>query len=597
MVLYLPGVNTPVRRRTPSAAALGFDSIPLSTADRIEVADGYSVDVLLKWGDPLLAGAPPFDPTRQSAGAQALQFGYNADFVGFLPLPRGGTSSHHGLLVVNHEYTNPELMFADYDPLAPTRPQVDVQLAAHGMSILEVRCDETGWAIVPDSPYARRITGFSPMLVTGPAAGHHLLQTDADPSGRHVLGTLANCSAGRTPWGTILSGEENWHLYFANRDAIMTEGVLRVHARYGMIREATSFGFERYYERFDMGVEPHEPFRFGWVVEVDPFDPTWTPRKRTALGRFRREGAACTVATDGQLVLYSADDIVFEYIYKFVTDGRVDAGDRSRNRDLLDEGTLYVARFAPDGTGLWIPLVYGTGPFVEENGFLSQADVVAKTLQAADLAHGTRMDRPEDIRVSPTSGTLYVTLTNNSLRGGDGYLRPDPANPRPLNHHGHILEIRELLGDHAAGRFEWDIFILCGDPDDPDTYFAGFAKDGVSAISCPDNLTFDRMGNLWVATDGQPRTLAANDALYAVPVTGPERGRVRRFLSSVPGSEVCSPEFTPDNRSLFLSVQHPGEGSALPDTTSRWPDGTIPRPGVVVVQASDGRPIGTNSAP
>jgi secreted PhoX family phosphatase len=484
-------------------------------------------------------------------------------------------------------------MFPGYSLETLSRAQADLQIAAHGLSVLEVRQDTAGvWTVVDGSPFARRITGATPCVVTGPAAGHRWLRTRADPTGRQVVGTIANCSAGKTPWGTVLCGEENWHLYFGNRDRILDEKVLLAHARYGVPRQVSNLGWERFHERFDLGVEPHEPFRFGWAVEVDPFDPDWAPRKRTALGRFRREAAASTVAPTGQVVLYSGDDILYEYIYKFVTREPARPGGRDANDGLLDDGTLYVARFFFDGTGVWHPLRHGVGPLTVDSGFADQADVLIRTAAAADAWNATKMDRPEDIRVSPKDGTVFVALTNNPLRGTAGSLPPDGANPRPRNTHGHIVEIHEAGGNHASTAFRWRIFLLCGDPDDPSTYFAGFPKDRVSAISCPDNLTFDVAGNLWIATDGQPRTLATNDGLYAVPVAGPERGWVRRFFSGVPGSEICSPEFTPDNRTLFLAVQHPGEGTTLDAPSSRWPFGDLPRPAVVAIQEDSGGQIG-----
>ncbi len=340
-----------------------------------------------------------------------------------------------------------------------------------------------------------------------------------------------------------------------------------------------------------MSREPNEPFRFGWVVEVDPYDPTFVPRKRTALGRFRHEGATVVVARDGRVVVYSGDDARFEYVYKFVSSKPYRPTDRDHNLTLLDEGTLYVAKFHPDGTGEWLPLVFGHGPLTPENGFHSQADVLLNTRGAADLLGATKMDRPEDIEASPVTGTVYVVCTNNTRRTAS---QVDPANPRPINRHGHVLELFEAGGDHAATHFRWQIFLLCGNPRDPDTYFAGYPKEKVSPISCPDNIVFDRAGNLWIATDGQPRTLGYNDALHVVPVAGPERGRVRQFLSGPIGCEICGPEFTPDFRTLFVAIQHPGEGSPLAQTPSRWPDGVLPpRPSVVAVRHREGSEIGT----
>jgi len=596
VVVYLPALHGGRPNPAPPPfQGLTFDPIPPHHADALAVAAGHRADVLLAWGDPVLPGAPPFDPAALTAEAQATQFGYNCDYVGFMPLPRGSRTAGHGLLVVNHEYTNPELMFRDYDPARRTRRQVDVELAAHGMSIVEVFRDRGGrWRVRRESPYNRRITATTPTLVTGPAAGDSLLRTGADPTGRRVVGTLANCSAGQTPWGTILTAEENFHQYFGQRQALPeNDPRFWMHLRYGIEREGSAFGFEQVYDRFHLGREPNEAFRFGWVMEVDPYDATWTPRKRTALGRLRREGATSTVAPGGQVVLYSGDDIIFEYVYKFVTAGTYDPAHRDANRDLLDGGTLYAARFNADGSGDWLPLVYGRGPLVPESGFHSQAHVVIQTVRAADLVGATKMDRPEDIEVHPLTGKVYLALTRNPERGATGTPAPDPANPRAANAYGHIIELDEAGGDHAATRFAWRIFILCGDPGDPSTYYAGFPKDRVSAIACPDNLTFDPNGNLWVATDGQPAALDMNDALYAIPTEGPERGRARRFLAGVPGAEITGPQFNPAGDALFVSVQHPGEGGTLAAPLSRWPDGAQPpRPAVVAIQAEDGSPVG-----
>ncbi len=598
-LLYFPIVQTKRHVPVPPAAqGLGFTPIPPHTADTLAVAPGYRAEVLLAWGDPIVPGAPPFDRERPTPEAQALQFGYNADYVGFMPLPRGSLTPDHGLLVVNHEFTNPELMYREFDLKNISPRKVAVQLEAVGLSIVEIFSDQDGrWQVRRDSPYNRRITGSTPAELTGPALGHPWLRTRADPSGRLVLGTLANCSAGKTPWGTVLSAEENFQDCFGElmtMDSADPRGWN--HARFKVMPEATKFGFEQVYERFHVGKEPNEPFRFGWVVEVDPYDPTWVPRKRTALGRFRHEGAASVVANTGHVVFYSGDDAIFEYVYKFVTAGVYKPRDRAANRDLLDSGTLYVARFDPDGTGVWLPLWYGTGPLNRGNGFSSQADVLIRTVAAADWLGATRMDRPEDIEVNPATGKVYIALTRNPERGVEGERKypPDPANPRARNNWGHVIELVEG-GSHIATRFTWRIFLLCGDPADPSTYFAGYPKDRVSAISGPDNLTFDLHGNLWIATDGQRQYLGGiNEGLYAVPTEGPERGHVQRFFSGVPGAEITGPEFNPTGDTLFVAVQHPGEDGTWSAPLSHWPDGRQPaRPSVVVIQAEDGRRVGS----
>jgi len=602
---------------TPEAATattLSFEPIALDEQDEILVATGHRVTPFLRWGDPLFADAPELDLANQTADSQAQQFGYNCDWIGFLPLPQGSTTSDHGLLVVNHEYTNPELMFPGYlipNPAAaaatpeaetdipaflasPTKEIVDVELEAHGLSIVEIRRSDAGeWEVVRDSEYNRRITATTPMTLVGPAAGADLLKTADDATGAEVLGTLNNCAGGTTPWDTIISGEENFQQYFANLGMLAEDDPIRVmHDRYGLTEEASERLWEQFYDRFDLSKAPNEPFRFGWGVEIDPFDPASTPKKRTALGRNKHEGHTSVVAPGGQVAIYSGDDERFDYAYKFVTTGSYNPDDRAANMDLLDEGTLYVAKFNDDGTGEWISLIQGEGELTEANGFASQADILINTRLAGDAVGATKMDRPEDFETNPINKKVYLALTNNSRRSLE---ETDKANPRAENLHGHIIEISEAGDDHAATSFAWDIFILAGDPAQGSTYFAGYDSELVSPFSAPDNIAFDASGNLWLSTDGMPRNLPGNDGLFAVPTDGEERGYVRQFFSSVPGAEVSGPEFTPDNTSLFASIQHPGEGGSFDEPVSLWPDGEgTARPTVVVIQADSGGRIGAS---
>jgi secreted PhoX family phosphatase len=301
----------------------------------------------------------------------------------------------------------------------PTQEMVDVELAAHGLSVVEVRRGGAGeWEVVRDSQYNRRFTGTTPMEIRGPAAGSDLVRTGADPAGTTVLGTLNNCSAGTTPWGTVVSGEENFHQYFANLARIAEDDPIRgLHERFGIPEEGSERQWERFHDRFDLAKEPNEAFRFGWAVEVDPYDPASTPKKRTTLGRYKHEAITSVVAPDGRVAFYSGDDQTFEYVYKFVSAGRYDPDDRAANLDLLDEGTLYVARFNDDGSGEWMPLVHGEGPLTEANGFGSQAEVLINARGAGDLLGATKMDRPEDMEPNPVNGRVYINLTNNVDRG------------------------------------------------------------------------------------------------------------------------------------------------------------------------------------
>lgn len=580
----------------PLARPLGFQAIePQPTdVDEIVLPDGYKYEVLLRWGDPLMPDAPEFDVDNQTPEAQAQQFGIDNDMIAFFPLPEGSDSSDHGILVVNHEYSSPDLMFRDYDfEAGPTQEQVDIELAAHGVTVVEIKREDGKWGYDKTSSYNRRITATTEVEITGPAAGHELLQTSEDSTGTKVSGTMNNCAGGWTPWGTYLTAEENFHQYFSNLDDVADDNPVKaIHERYGLPTGASDLQWNKYYDRFDLGKEPNEPNRYGWVVEIDPYTPDSTPKKRTALGRFRHEAATTVVAPDDRVVCYTGDDARFEYVYKFITDGTFDPNDREANMDLLDSGTLYVAKFNDDGSGEWMPLIQGEGPLTADNGFETQADVLIKTRLAADLLEATPMDRPEDVETNPVNKKVYIMLTNNTKREPSD---ENAANPRPENATGHVIELTENGDDHSALKFEWEILLLCGKPDADDTYFAGYDKTKVSPIACPDNCTFDNAGNLWIATDGQGKdsTIASNDALHMVPVEGDERGHVQQFFSSVAGSETCGPLFTPDNTTLFIAVQHPGEGGTFDDPVSTWPDGKAPaRASVIVIQAEDGGPIG-----
>ncbi|MDJ1156731.1 PhoX family phosphatase [Chelatococcus sp. SYSU_G07232] len=581
--------------------AFNFKEIAAGSDETHHVAEGYDADVLIRWGDPVLADAPAFDPAKQTAAAQRHQFGYNNDFVGFIPLDG---SSEHGLLVVNHEYTNEELMFPgigrqdtkDAGFARMTRDLVDIEMAAHGGSILEVRRIAGKWQVVKGSKYARRITADTEMEITGPAAGHERMKTPSDPSGRKVLGMLNNCAGGVTPWGTWLTCEENFNGYFWGKaDGHPEAAALK---RYGVPGNWYNWG--QYHDRFDVTKEPNESNRFGWVVEIDPFDPNSVPKKRTALGRFKHEGAANIISRDGRFVIYQGDDERFDYVYKFVTEAKVDLQNRAANRDILDRGTLYVAKYKADGTGEWLPLVHGQGPLTEANGFRSQADVVIEARRAADLLGATKMDRPEDVEANPKTDKVYVMLTNNTRRKND---QVDAANPRADNAFGHIIEMLPNGRDHAATTFTWEILVKCGDPSIAAvgaTFSSATTKDGWFGM--PDNCAVDNAGRLWIATDGNsPKATGRGDGLWALETEGEGRGTSRHFFRVPAGAEMCGPCFTPDDETLFLAVQHPGESeddkvaATFEQPSTRWPDfkeGMPPRPAIVVVTRRGGGKIG-----
>jgi hypothetical protein len=566
-----------------------FQPIGKHTDDWLAVSPGFRADVLIRWGDPLFKDAPAWSLDAQTGEAQSRQFGFANDFTAYLPLPAGSQESGRGLLWANHESAASVLMHPTYDPARPTRQQVDVEIAAIGGSVVEVWRGPYGWRCNESSRFNRRITMNTPIQITGPAAEHEWMRTNSDPSGTVVLGMLTNCAGGVTPWGTVLSGEEGFQGYFANLEALpANDPRRRAHARYGVTPKDSARRWERYYDRFDVGKEPNEPFRFGWVTENDPYDPTAMPAKRTALGRIKHEGAVTVTAPDGRVVVYSGDDERFEMIYKFVSARPWDPQNRRANWGLLDEGTLYVARFDADGGGEWLPLIFGQGRLTSANGFSSQADVLIRTREAAALVGGTPMDRPEDVEVSPVTGKVYAALTGNDQRGGNNRPAADAANPRSNNRFGHVIEWTEAGGDPTAMRFAWEIFLLCGDPKDEGTYFGGYAKEGVSPIATPDNFVFDKSGVLWIATDGMRDVLNLNDGLFAVPVEGPERGRVRQFLGVPAGGEPTGPSLTPDNGTLFLSIQHPGQTSPPGPPSHGWPDELgWARPSVVTITPAD----------
>jgi secreted PhoX family phosphatase len=580
---------------------LDFEPVAPNTEDQVSIPDGYEQQVVIAWGDPVLDGAPEFDPEDQTPEAQAGQFGYNNDYAALLPHP---DSRRRKVLVANHEYTSESMMFPDYDADAPTREQVETAWAAHGLTVVALDEDRRTGELTPrvGDGLNRRITATTPFTVTGPAAGSDLLKTGADPEGTTVLGTLNNCAGGTTPWGTILSGEENFNQYFANFDGIADADERARLARYGFGGGASERKWEQYDPRFDLLQEPNEPHRFGWIVELDPYDPDWAPRKRTALGRFKHEGAGPRVTRDGRVVVYMGDDERFDYFYKFVSDKKMKTGSsrraREHNRTLLDEGTLYVAKFNGDsadeidgsgalpedgrfdGGGEWIRLAANDKSYVD--GFTAE-EVYVFTRQAADAVGATKMDRPEDVEPSPKTGKVYVALTNNTQRGTAGKAAADEANPRNANKHGHVLELVEKHDDPTATKFGWNLLLVCGDPEDPSTYFGGFPKDEVSPISCPDNVAFDPYGNLWISTDGN--ALGNNDGLFAVPLEGSHRGQVKQFLTVPRGAETCGPVV--QERHVLVAAQHPGEidGASFENPLSEWPDGPgrIPRPAVVNV--------------
>ena len=587
----------------PARGSATFARIAPSTADTIRVPEGYRVEVLFRWGDPVGAahlptGEPAFKrDASNTSSEQELQAGMHHDGMHFFPLASHPRESPRGLLAINHEYTDDGLLHVgginDWSRAKVTKSQ-----AAHGVSVVEVALIGGDWRMVRPSNFARRITANTPMQIGGPVAGSHWVKTAA-ANGDTVLGTIANCAQGFTPWGTYLTCEENWHGYFNQPNALSAH-----EKRYGIAARKSGYRWWQFDARFDVSKNPNEPNRFGWVVEIDPFDPQSIPVKRTAMGRMKHESAMQSIAADGRVVFYMGDDEAFEYIYKFVSRDAWNPQNRAANHDLLDHGTLYVARFDANGTGTWLPLVVNQGPLTATNGFSSQADVLVMTRQAADLLGATKMDRPEWIAVHPDTKEVYCNLTNNTQRGKPGKPATDAANPRADNAFGHIVRWREAGNDPAAREFVWDIFVLAGNNDSASTNTRGNINGDL--FGSPDGLWFDAQGRLWIETDVSPGNMNKGD--YAqignnqLLVADVATGEIKRFLTGPVACEITGITSTPDGRHLFINIQHPGETPGErsdpnhPMRYSRWPDGPHggrPRSATIVIRRDDGGVVGT----
>jgi len=582
-----------------ASVALGFTSVPPSTADKVIVPGGYTATPLVPWGEAVgIAGNMPAwkADASNSAAEQAVQMGQHHDGLHYYALD----GSSRGLLVMNHEYVDDGLLhpggLADWSAEKVAKSQ-----ASHGISVTEIGFKDRAWQMVRPSRYARRITAQTPCSVGGPAAGHALMKTSADPGGRRVLGTFANCASSKTPWGTYLAGEENFQDYFATADTPTA------HERRFGLKKTSWYRWNEFDSRFDTVRNPNEPNRFGWIVEVDPMDPTSTPVKRTALGRAAHEGAWVAVSKDGRAVVYSGEDSRFEYLYKFVSRDRIAPAGNGKtaaqaNAELLDHGTLYVARFDADGTGRWLPVGHGQGPLTPANGFADQGEVLIKTRQASDLLGATKMDRPEWLAIDARAGWVYTSLTNNSNRGVGGNPGVDAANPRANNVMGQIIRWRDR-GDFSADTFEWNHLLLAGDPANERAEAKGNIKG--DAFACPDTLAFDARGVLWIGCDIGPTSLnkgemarLGNNQLMAC---NPATGEVRRFLTGPVNCELTGATWAPDGCTMFVNIQHPGEAPSErsnpeePRRFSNWPDFSPvgrPRSATVAIRRLDGGVIG-----
>jgi secreted PhoX family phosphatase len=572
--------ETPAPPPPSGSPLLGFEPIPPGRADAIVVPPGYTADVIIPWGQPILSSGPAWKKdASNSAADQAQQIGMGHDGMYFFPSGAGG------LLVLNHEYADELLLFPD-GAANLTREKVNKSLAAHGVSVMAVALVDGAWRAV-DSPQNRRITGATPMRFSGPvSAGHPALAANTPP-----MGTLNNCANGHTPWGTYLTCEENWDGYFGTGASI---NLTPAEERFGLRKDGRAW--HTVDRRFDLAANRKEPNRFGWVVEIDPNDPQSVPVKRTALGRMKHETAAVTEGRGGRIVVYTGDDQNGEHLYKFVgTDRWRDV--RTRGQSPLDHGVLHVARFDERG-GTWVPLVHGQEPLTTANKWIDQADLLLRTRQAAGEVGATKLDRPEWVAVSPVSGDVFVTLTN----GSSG---PNPINPRKPNPYGQIVRIRDRDGDHEATTFDWDIFVLAGDP----KYDQSVKLEEADVFGSPDGLAIDPDGRLWIATDVSNSQLLRADKGYdrignnQVLAADPATGEIRRFLTGPPGCEITGITFTPDQQTMFLNIQHPGEATeslgqptpANPRVVSNWPDfdpAGRPRAATVVVRKTGGGKIG-----
>lgn len=499
VIALLPSCSEEEQAAQQGAAALpGFTPKALqpSLKDDLLLAEGFEYDVLVSWGDAL---------------SEQEQFGFNNDFTAFIPLEK----ENEGILWVNHEYTHPLFVSGHQKGQEKSKEQVEKEMYSVGGSLLRVRKEKGKWKLVPNDAFNRRITAKTMIPFEW---------DEAIMGATEGMGTLANCSGGVTPWGTILTCEENYDSFYGERNYETGE------------REASHYGWEQYYD--------NPPEHYGWVVEVNP--KTGAAKKLVALGRCAHECATVAELEDGRLVVYTGDDANDECLYKFV-------GSKPGS---LKEGVLYVANMERQE---WIALDWATQPKLQEQ-FKSQTEVLIRLREAAKLMGGTPLARPEDIEIDPLSGAVFVSLTNNKPK---------------QNYFGEILKLEEK--DKSSTQLQASTFLAGGEE-------TGFA--------CPDNLAFDRKGNLWFTSDisgsaigKAPYTAFKNNGLYLVPTSGERAGEVIQIASAPKEAELTGPYFAPDGETLFLSVQHPGEGTKdLAQPSSTWPTGQQPKPSVVAIQ-------------
>ncbi len=559
-----------------------FDAVAANTLDTITVPASFQWQVLVRWGDPLWSDGKEFDRDSLTAATQMRGFGDNNDGMDLF------ADGNRQILVANNEYTNRRIMYGNRLSQAPeTVDDVHKGKAAHGISVMEVRQRGNTWSVVQDSPYNRRITADSDMEITGPAAGHDLLKTAADPSGTRSLGTWSNCGNGRTPWGTYLACEENFNSYFSSSDPqFIIPDALK---RYSIAHNDWGYGWASFDERFDISRHPNEPNRAGYVVEIDPLDANSVPKKRTALGRIKHENAEVVVNSDGRVIVYMGDDEPGEFLYKYISDGvYVEGGETGH---LLSSGTLYAARFDEDGSGRWLALT------PETTGMKDRGEIAVHTRLAGSKVGATTMDRPEWVATNPAKAELYCALTKNKKRGiepnkGGDAMPVGGPNPRQANKYGQIVRWRPQGGDHSADRFDWDLFVLAGNPEVHSDARAGSKNiNAGNMFNAPDGITFDDNGLLWIRTDGKYSNKmdfagqGNNQMLVGDPITG----EIRRFMVGPNECEISGLCWSGDRKTMFVGIQHPGEKGG-----SHFPDGgnSVPRSAIIAVRRNDGGRIG-----
>ena len=666
-LINLAGCATPGAASAP--ASLSFAPVAATKADTVTVPAGYTWKTLIAWGDPLYEGDGAFDRAALSEAESERRFGFNNDMLALFPadwsFPAPDAPSPRMILCANHEYAGPAMTLGPDKALpALTNAEFRTLYAQLGVGVVQVACDGEDFEVVrePAGPGAinRRITPFTEVVFSGPAAAHPWIVRagavvnaaearagrPAPKSGGVLCGTFANCAGGFTPWGTYLSAEENFNFQFGFRarsggpaayapeDGAQAFDHASYFSNWYTDPKRVPQGFDGLPDQYDLALNPTGGALYGWTLEVDPYDPTFAPRKRTALGRRKGECATTALAKDGRCVVYAGDDQRNEFVFKFVTSKAFDPSDRLANRDLLDDGVLYAARFNEDNTGEWLALTLeAANAAAEEAGaqaFADLGDVMVRARHAARLLGATPMDRPEDVEAPLDAnwvglGTVLIACTENIRRP-----EPEPGNPRTPaldgdgpqpNVTGHIVRIDEDGADMAATTFTWDVFALAGDPASPDA-ITGTGDDAARATAWldgqptfigdrfarPDNLTFDRSGHVFISTDGSPSVFPdCNDGVYAglVNPVGPQE--IRRFLVGPVGCEICGPLVAPGDRHLFAAIQHPGEDDetgkdfveAVADgertrPASSFPDGgeAWPRPAVIYVRRTDGGVLG-----